>query len=317
LLYKTKSVYIAGTGSYTPSRILTNEDIAARVPTNDQWIFENLGIRERRIAADDELTSDLAVEACRSALASANMSADDVDLLIVATSTPDRTAPSTACLVQAKLGMTNHSPAFDLAAVCTGFLYALTVGANMIASGTYKNALIVGADTFSRITDWSRRDCVFFGDGAGAVVLSHTIDPRALFSSALYADGRGHDAFTVPRGQQHFSMVGREVYETGTQVLPEAITYVLEGNGASLDDVRFLFPHQPSIRILQKTADVLGLPFERVMTNMDRYANTSGATIPLLLDEVHRQGRIAPGDLLAFAAVGSGWTWAAGLLRWL
>lgn len=316
-IYKTKSVRIAGTGSYAPERILTNAEIAATVETSESWVFENLGIHERRIAGKHEFTSDLAEKACRNALADAKLAPNDIDVLIVATSTPDRTAPSSACLLQAKLGMTNHAAAFDLAAVCTGFLYALTVGANMISSGMYDRALIVGADTFSRITDWSRRDCVFFGDGAGAVVLSRTDDPRALFSSALYADGRGHDAFTVHRGQEHFSMVGREVYETGIRVLPEAIQAVLKANGVSIESIRFLLPHQPSIRILQKTAEVLGMPFERVMTNMDRYANTSGATIPLLLDEIHKQGRIDSGDLLAFAAVGSGWTWGAGLLRWL
>ncbi len=317
MIYTSNSVRISGTGSYAPERVLTNAQLAALVSTSDEWVFENLGIRERRIAAEDELTSDLAAEAGRRALADARMSANDVGLLILATSTPDRTAPSTACLVQAKLGMTNHAPAFDLAAVCTGFLYGLTVGTAMMSAGAYQNALIIGADTFSRITDWSRRDCVFFGDGAGAVVVSRTSDPRALFSSALYADGRGQDAFTVHRGEKYFSMVGREVYETGTRVLPEAITDVLKANGATVGDLRFLFPHQPSIRILQKTAEVLELPFERVMTNMDRYANTSGATIPLLLDEVRREGRINSGDLLAFAAVGSGWTWGAGLLRWL
>lgn len=317
MIYKTNSVRISGTGSYAPERVLTNAELAARVSTSDEWIFEKLGIRERRIAAEDELTSDLASQAARRALADAGLSANKVDLLILATSTPDRTAPSTACLVQAKIGMINQAPAFDLAAVCTGFLYGLTVGTAMIAAGTYDNVLVVGADTFSRITDWSRRDCVFFGDGAGAVVVSRTADPRALFSSALHADGRGRDAFTVHRGDKYFTMDGHDVYETGTRVLPDAIAEVLESNGASIGDVRFLFPHQPSIRMLQKTAQVLDLPFERVMTNMDRYANTSGATIPLLLDEVRREGRISPGDLIAFAAVGSGWTWGAGLLRWL
>jgi 3-oxoacyl-[acyl-carrier-protein] synthase-3 len=316
-LFRTGDVRIAGTGSYAPARVVTNAELEARIPTTDAWIVENLGIRERRVAAEGELTSDLGAAAARNALDAAGLSPHDVQLIVVATSTPDRTAPSTACILQNKLGARNGAAAFDVAAVCSGFLYAMTIGAHMIASGMVANALVVGCDTFSRITDWTRRDAVFFGDGAGAVVLERTDRPGALFASRMYADGSGQDHFTVHPGDEHFTMYGRAVYETGTKVLPEAIRAVVTESGFALDDVACLIPHQPSIRILHKTAELLGIPFERVMTNMDRYANTSGATIPLLLDEVRRSGRIADGDLVAFAAVGSGWTWGAALLRWV
>ncbi len=317
MLYRTNEVRIAGTGSYVPSRIVTNEELEKCVPTKAAWIFENLGIRERRVAADGELSSDLGAAAARRALESAGLAVDDVQLIIVATSTPDRKAPSTACILQHKLGSRSGAAAFDVAAVCSGFLYAMTIGAHMISSGMYANAMIVGCDTFSRITDWTRRDAVFFGDGAGAVVLQRTDRTNALFSSLMYADGSGHDHFTVHPGDDHFTMYGRAVYETATKVLPEAIRAVVTESGYVMEDVRCLIPHQPSIRILQRTAELLDVPFDRVMTNMDRYANTSGATIPLLLDEVRRTGRIAENDLIAFAAVGSGWTWGAALLRWV
>jgi 3-oxoacyl-[acyl-carrier-protein] synthase-3 len=247
----------------------------------------------------------------------AGIEKDAVDLIIVATATPDRVAPSTACLAQFKMGITNGCPAFDLAAVCSGFLYAMTVGCQFIRTGMYRNVLIIGADTFSRITDWSRRDCVFFGDGAGAVVLQAVQHHEGLFSSVLYADGRGHEGFTVPPGEKYFTMNARAVYETGSTVLTAAIREVVEKNGLQLSDVTAFVPHQPSTRLLRRTAELLGVPFDRFHTNMSRYANTSGATIPLLLDEVHRGGHLKPGDLVVFAAVGSGWTWGASLYRWI
>jgi 3-oxoacyl-[acyl-carrier-protein] synthase III len=312
---KTK---ISGTGSHVPTRVVSNDELAATVDTSASWIYENLGIRERRIVSGTEFTSDLAVEAARHALRDANIDKNDVDLLIVATATPDRKAPSTACLVQEGLGITNQCPAFDLSAVCSGFLYAITVGSQFIDSGKCRNVLVIGADTFSRITDWSRRDCVFFGDGAGAVVLSRIESgDSGFFSSLLHADGRGKDNFTVHPGDSAFTMNGRAVYETGSRVLPETISTLLSDHNLSSTAIDWIIPHQPSIRMLVNMASSLGISFDRVATNMERFANTSGATIPLLLDEVNKAGKLKRDDLVVFAAVGSGWTWGAIVYRWM
>jgi 3-oxoacyl-[acyl-carrier-protein] synthase-3 len=325
-----RSVKITGTGSYAPERIVKNQELADRLATTDDWIFENLGIRERRIAAADEFTSDLAFKAAKRAIEHASLDAKDIDLVIIATATPDRLAPSTACIVQEKLGAFNAA-AFDINAVCSGFLYAFAIGSQFIAAGMYQNVLVIGADTFSKITNWEDRSCVFFGDGAGAVVLSHTENGKGLLAVDLYADGTGKFNFTVPaggselpatvdtvtKGLHKFQMNGRAVYNTATKVLPEAITKVLERCSLTVGDVNFLIPHQPSIRILKKTAELLGLPFEKVKTNMEHYANTSGGTIPILLDEVNRSGVLKEGDVLVFAAVGSGWTWGAAAMKWV
>ena len=311
------SVKIAGTGSFAPARIVSNEELAQHSPTSVEWVIENLGIRERRVAGPDEYTSDLAANAARQAIEAAGVTPNDIDLIVLATATPDRRAPSTACLVQEKLGISNRCPAFDLHAVCSGFLYAMTVAAQFLEANTYHRVLVIGADTFSKITDWSRRDCVFFGDGAGAVVLERTTNPRALFSCELYADGEGKNNFTVYPDDSYFTMNGKAVYETGSTVLPQAIRAVLEKNGMCIDDVSHIIPHQPSQRLLKKTAEDLGIPFSRIKTNMDRHANTAGATVPLLLDQVNRSGALKSGDLVVFAAVGAGWTWGAAIYRWL
>lgn len=324
-----RNVRIIGTGSYAPDTVYTNEHIETFAPTNAAWVLENLGIRERHIAAPDQPTSDLAAKAGLKAIESAGLKPEDIDLIIVATSTPDRLAPSTAAIVQDKIQAYN-SVAFDLAAVCSGFLFSMSTAAQYIATGIYNNALVIGADTFSKIIDWSRRDCVFFGDGAGAAVLTHGDSDQGFLAFRLYTDGRGKWNFTIPgggseyplshenvdAGHRYFQMVGREVYETGVQVLPKAINQVLADTGITIDQVDYLIPHQPSIRILKDTADIIGLPFEKVMTNMDRYANTSGGTIPILLDEVNRAGKLKPGTIVLFAAVGSGWTYGASLMRW-
>jgi len=250
------------------------------------------------------------------AIEDAGLRPDDIDLIIVATATRDRNAPSTACLVQHKLGITNRCPALNLSTVCSGFLYAMSVGSQFIQSGIYRNVLVIGADTFSTITDWDRRDCVFFGDGAGAVVLQRTNDEKGFFCFELYADGSGQDNFTVFPGDAFFTMNGRAVYETGTRVLPETVRSILERYHLAPSDISVLIPHQPSVRVLKRTAEILDIPIERVKMNMSRYANTAGATIPLLLDETLRSGGIASGDLVVFAAVGAGWTWGAALYCW-
>lgn len=317
---------IIGTGSYVPETIYSNEYLATLVETDAEWVYKNLGIRERRIASSEQATSDLATLAAQRALENSGLKPEDINLIIVATATADRLAPSTAVFVQHNLQAYN-SVAFDIAAVCSGFLYSLSVATQFIASGVYDNVLVIGADTFSKITDWKRRDCVFFGDGAGAAVLSHCSDEEGFWNFRLYSDGRGTDGFTIPAGGSRmpassitlrdnlhtFRMNGRAVYETATEVLPKAIISVLQDCNLSIDDIDYLIPHQPSIEILKVTAQKIGLPFEKVMTNMDKYANTSGGTIPILLDEVNRAGKLSPNKKVLFAAVGSGWTWGAGV----
>lgn len=325
-----RNVKIIGTGSYVPDTIYTNEYLETIVPTNSQWIYENVGIRERRIASPDQATSDLAANAGRNAIENAGLTPEDIDLIIVATCTPDRKAPSTAAFVQHKLHAVNAA-AFDITAVCSGFLFGMSVASQYIASGVYNNVLIIGADTFSKITDWTRRDCIFFGDGAGAAVLtaSNVTEGFLAYRLYTYTDDRML-GFTIPGGgselpltkdniednSQYFQMDGHAVYESATKVLPQAINQVLEDTGLTIDDIDIMIPHQPSIRILQKTAEIIGLPFDKVMTNMDKYANTSGATIPILLDECNRAGKLHKGDIVLFAAVGSGWTYGASIIKW-
>ncbi len=324
-----RNVKIIGTGSYTPTKVYTNKYLESIVDTNDDWIRENLGINERRIAAENQSTSDLAAEAAIKAINDSGLKREEIDLIILATATPDRLAPSTASIVQDKIQAYN-AVAFDLAAVCSGFLYSMSVASQFIAAGVYDNVLVIGADTFSRITDWTKRDAVFFGDGSGAVVISHGNADEGFLAFRLYTDGRGKWNFTVPAGGSekpasietvqnnlhYFQMNGREVYKTGTEVLPKAINQVLKDTSLSIDDITYLIPHQPSIKILQKTAEILGLPWEKVCTNMEKYANTSGGTIPILLDEVKREGLLKKNDLILFAAVGSGWTYGASILKW-
>jgi 3-oxoacyl-[acyl-carrier-protein] synthase-3 len=324
-----RNVKIVGTGSYTPETIYTNEYLETIIETDSSWIQKHLGIKERRIAADGQCTSDLASEAALKAIEHSGLHCDDIDLIIVATATPDRLAPSTAAIVQDKIKAYN-AVAFDISAVCSGFLYGMSIASQFIASGVYDNVLVIGADTFSRITDWTRRDAVFFGDGGGAAILTHGNEDEGFLAFRLYTDGRGKWNYTIPAGgsempasaetiqnkMHYFQMNGRAVYETGTEVLPKAINQVLKDTGLSINDIDLMIPHQPSIRILEKTAEIIGLPWEKVMTNMDKYANTSGGTIPILLDEVNRSGKLKKGDLVLFAAVGSGWTYGASIIKW-
>ncbi|HOL87488.1 MAG TPA: beta-ketoacyl-ACP synthase III [Defluviitoga tunisiensis] len=324
-----RNVKIIGTGSYVPELIYTNEYLETIVPTNAKWIEDNLGIKERRIALPEQATSDLASEAGLKAIENAGLSPNDIELIIVATATPDRLAPSTAAIVQDKI-KAYKAVAFDLAAVCSGFLFSISAASQFIATGIYNNALVIGADTFSKITDWSNRNCVFFGDGAGAAVLTHTETDSGFLAFRLYTDGRGKWNFTIPgggsefplsyenvdAGYRYFQMNGKAVYETAITVLPKAINQVLKDTGLSINDIDYMIPHQPSIKILKDTAKIIGLPFEKVMTNMDRYANTSGGTIPILLDEVNRAGKLKSGTIILFAAVGSGWTYGASIMKW-
>ena len=325
-----KNVKIIGTGSYVPEKIYTNEYLETIVSTNSQWIFENVGIKERHIAASNQATSDLAVIAAQRAIEDAGLSEKDIDLIIVATSTPDRKAPSTAAIVQHKLKAC-YAAAFDLTAVCSGFLFGMSVATQYIATGVYNNVLVIGADTFSKITDWTRRDCIFFGDGAGAAVVTAANVTEGFLAYRLYTDTQNEMfGFTIPGGGseiplteenlkggiQYFQMNGKAVFNSATNVLPKAINQVLEDTGLSIEDIDIMIPHQPSIKILKKTAEILGLPFEKVMHNMDKYANTSGATIPILLDECNRDGKLKRDDIVLFVAVGSGWTYGASIIKW-
>jgi 3-oxoacyl-[acyl-carrier-protein] synthase-3 len=325
-----RNVKITGTGSYVPEKIYTNEYLESIVPASAQWVYENVGIKERHIAVEDETTSDLAVRSARKAIEDAGLSNDDIELIIVATATPDRKAPSTAAFVQHKLEGCNAA-AFDINAVCSGFLFGMSVASQYIASGIYNNVLVIGADTFSKITDWSRRDCIFFGDGAGAAVVTSSNVTEGFLAYRLYTDTSADMlGFTIPgggsetpltkenitAGLQYFQMSGKAVYNSATKVLPKAIFQVLDDTGLTIDEIDLMIPHQPSIRILRKTAELIGLPFGKVMYNMDKYANTSGGTIPILLDECNRSGKLKKGDIVLFAAVGSGWTYGASIIKW-
>jgi 3-oxoacyl-[acyl-carrier-protein] synthase-3 len=312
----SRSAVVTGTGSAFPARRVGNVELAARVPTSDAWVRSHLGIAERRVAdgGPDETTTGLATAAGRAALDAAGVDPGSLDLIVVATTTPDRQAPATACFVQAALGA-RPAAAFDVAAVCSGFLYGLGVVTALIEAGRAQRVLLIGADTFSTITDWDDRQCVFFGDGAGAAVVESGRVDYGLLSIEMYADGRGAEGFTVPRGGT-FAMDGSAVYSTATSVLPDAIAGALAGAGVRSEDVDVVVPHQPSIRILEETAERTGIPFSRFVTTMDRYANTAGASVGVTLDHAVRTGRLHHGDIVVFAAVGSGWTWGAGVMRW-
>jgi len=323
-----RNVKISGTGSYVPEKIVTNEYLETKIQTNSKWIYENVGILERRIAEDNQATSDLAAISGQRAIDDAGLKNEDIDLIIVATATPDRKAPSTAAFVHHKLNAHNAA-AFDLNAVCSGFLFGMSVATQYIASGIYNNVLVIGADTFSKITDWTRRDAIFFGDGAGAAVLTTANVTEGFLAYRLYTDTSNEMlGFTIPGGgseiplteenmnEQYFQMNGRSVFNSATKALPKAINQVLEDTSLKIDDIDIMIPHQPSIRILQKTAEIIGLPFDKVMTNMDKYANTSGGTIPILLDELNKSKKLKEGDVVLFAAVGSGWTFGASIIKW-
>ncbi len=314
------NVKVIGTGSYIPFEGITNESLEDHLPTSAQWIEERLGIKTRYIAQIDQETSDLATEAAWSALMDANITmVSSLDLIIVATATPDMLAPSTATIVQKNLGAFGV-PAFDMNAVCTGFLYAFITGSQFIESGMYKRVLVVGADTFSKVTDWNDRSAVFFGDGAGAVVLEGfntyvEAGDSEVMASSMYADGNGKNAFEIHHGH-YFTMDSKAVYRTASLVLPKVINEVLDDAGLTADDVDFVVPHQPSIHILRNMAEKVGIPFEKVMTNMDIYANTSAGSVPIMLDETAKGGLLKRGDIVVLVAVGAGWTWGASVLRW-
>jgi 3-oxoacyl-[acyl-carrier-protein] synthase-3 len=314
---------IVGTGRYLPATVMTNEALARRVDSSDEWIRTRTGIRQRHIAADDEQTSDLALAASRQALQSAGIATADVDLIVLATTTPDAIFPSSACTLQAKLGA-HGGAAFDVQAVCSGFVYALAIADRMLASGMARNALVVGAEIYSRILDWSDRGtCVLFGDGAGAVVLVPAREPGIL-SAHLHADGRYRDILCVP-GQVHngkvtgrpfLHMDGPGVFKFAVRVLAEVGHEALEANRMHAEQVDWLVPHQANLRIMNATAHKLGIPESRVVSTVDVHANTSAASIPLAIDVAVRDGRIRAGQHLLLLGVGGGFTWGSVLVRW-
>lgn len=318
---------IIGTGSYLPASILTNADLAARVDTSDDWIVERTGINQRHIAADGEFTSDLGTAAARRALLSAGLVASDIDLIIVATATPDQTFPACATIIQHKLGMV-HGVAFDVAAVCSGFVYALAVADAMITSGAHRTALVIGAETFSRLLDWDdRTTCVLFGDGAGAVVLraeigTGTNTDRGILAHRLHSDGRYNALLYVDGGPGStgttgkLRMKGKEVFRHAVTNLANVMTETLAAAGLPASEVAWVVPHQANLRILEATAKKLGLPIDRVIITVDRHANTSAASVPLALDTAVADGRIKAGELLLLEAMGGGFTWGAAAVRW-
>jgi 3-oxoacyl-[acyl-carrier-protein] synthase-3 len=326
------STIILGTGCYAPERILSNDDLAHMVDTSDEWIRTRTGIRERRIARVDEHASDMAVEAARRALDDAKLTPADIDLLIVATITPDLPMPAVACIIQRKLGVPTSAACFDLNAACSGFLYALDTACAMLGSGRYRKALVVGVEKLSAVVDWQdRTTCVLFGDGAGAVVVGTSEESgRGLIGTRLGAYGEGVDLLFIPRGgsdapptidsvQSHghcIKMKGKEVFKLAVRAMDEAARDILEQHQLRADQISLVIPHQANLRIIEAISEYLELPMERFFVNVDRYGNTSAASIPIALDEARRAGRIKPGDVTLLVAFGAGLTYGSALIRW-
>jgi 3-oxoacyl-[acyl-carrier-protein] synthase-3 len=324
-------IIIKGIGSYAPERILTNEELSHMVDTSDEWIRTRTGIRQRHIAKPDQTTSDLGVAAAREALANAGLEATDIDLIIVATITPDMPFPATACFVQAKLGLHNV-PAFDISAACSGFLYALDVASNMIRSGAYRHILVIGAEKLSSITNWEdRTTCVLFGDGAGAVVLGRGEEPgTGILGGSLGADGEEYAILHLPAGGsakpastktveagEHFiHMQGNSVFKIAVRAMEQSAKAVIERHGLTPDKIRWVIPHQANNRIIEAISQRLDIGMDRFWVNLDNYGNTSSASIPLALAEAWKAGKIQKGDHLLFVSFGAGLTWASTLIKW-
>jgi len=318
---------VTGCGSYLPEKILTNDDLAKMVETSDEWVVQRTGIKQRHVTAEGQVTSDLALEAAKRALASAGRDAQDIDTIILATATPDNTFPATAVTVQAKLGI-HHGVAFDIHAVCSGFVYALTTADAYIRSGMSKRCLVIGAETFSRILDWTdRTTCVLFGDGAGAVVVeaadgTGTNEDRGVLTSHLRSDGRHKEKLYVDGGPSttqtvgHLRMEGREVFKHAVGMITDVIEDAYNATGLSSDDLDWFIPHQANKRIIDASAKKLGIAPEKVVTTVQWHGNTSAASIPLALDTAVKDGRVKKNDLLMLEAMGGGFTWGSVLLRW-
>lgn len=327
---KNYSVGITGVGKYIPEDVLTNHDLSKMVDTSNEWIIERTGIRERRIAKSDIATSDLGTEAARAALEDANVKPEEIDLIIVATTTPDHAFPSTACIIQKNLGLTNAA-AFDLSAACSGFVYGLATGSSFISSGAYKKILVIGAEVFSKIVNWKDRNtCILFGDGAGACVLERCEEGYGILSFDLGADGSGGDCLIVPAGGSrmpatsetvdkdlhYVQMDGKEVFKFGARIMEKATRNALEKANLTTEDLDFLVPHQANIRIIESAAKKLKINSEKLCINLEKYGNMSSASIPVSLEEVVKENRIKKGDIVVLVGFGAGLTWGSMAIRW-
>ena len=327
---KRRTVSIIGTGSYVPEKVLTNDDLSRIVDTSDEWITTRTGIKERRIAAKDEQTSDMATKAALKAMQQAKISPKDINLILVATATPDMLFPATACFVQKKIGAANAA-CLDVSAACAGFLFALEIGQQFITSHTYDTVLVIGADKLTSITNWTDRNtCVLFGDGAGAAILAHRGGSHGVISTHIGSDGSFSDILFMPGGGSRcpitrdnadlnlatIHMTGKEVYKQAVTAMISAAQKALDDAGLSIDDIACVIPHQANLRIIEAIADRLGIPLEKFMVNLDRYGNTSAAAVAIALDEANRSGRIKPGDYVLMVVFGGGLTWAGTVLEW-
>jgi 3-oxoacyl-[acyl-carrier-protein] synthase-3 len=326
----SKKVSIIGTGSYMPEKILTNADLQKIVDTTDEWIMTRTGIKERRTVVDGEATSDLAVRAARNALEVAKLSPEDLDVIIIGTVTPDHVFPSTACYVQTKLG-TRQIPAFDISAACSGFLYALTTGYQFIANGPYKNALVIGAECLTRITDYTDRNtCILFGDGAGAVILQKSDTGHEILYTNVAADGSGADMMHMPAGgsknpashktvddkHHYIQLRGREVFKFAVLKMTQQIKEAMAKTHLKIEDIKLIVPHQVNMRILEAAAEKIGISMDRLVINIEKRGNSSAASLPMALDEVARSGRLQKGDNIILVAFGGGLTWGSTVIRW-
>jgi 3-oxoacyl-[acyl-carrier-protein] synthase-3 len=312
---KYNNVGILGVGSYLPSKIITNQNIEERINTTHMWIYSKLGINERRIVLD-ELPSDMGFYSAQKALESANLTIDDIDLIVVATSSPEKISPSTACIIHNKFNIDKDIPAFDINAVCSGFVYAVNLVSPLISFGVYKNVLIIATEAYSKITNWDDQHSVFFGDGSGAIVLGSTDDGWVYCESNANGKDTGMTGFNLPIGGP-FIMKGKEVWDKAITSIPKSIKSILKTSNIDINDIDMVIPHQPSINILKTIAKDLGIPMSKVKTVMDKYANIAGASIPIALDDAYKNKEIKCGDTIILTAIGAGWTWGSTILKWV
>lgn len=308
------NVGITGVGSYLPKRVVTNQELETRIDTTHEWIKNKLGIDERRVAT--ELPSEMGFEVAKKALDSAKLKIEDIDLIIVATSSPEQISPSTACVIHSKFQTEKNIPAFDINAVCSGFVYAINLMIPLISYGVYKNVLIIATEAYSKYTNWDDQHCVFFGDGAGAIVLSNNENGWMAFESSANGGGTGMTGFNLPNDKP-FVMKGKEVWEQAVKTLPNSIRNVLKMSNINVNQVDLLVPHQPSINILKIVANDIGIPMNKVKTVMDKYANIAGASIPIALDDAIINKEIKTDNIVVFTAIGSGWTWGSTIMKWI
>jgi 3-oxoacyl-[acyl-carrier-protein] synthase-3 len=309
------SVGILGTGSYLPPKIVTNQKIEGTIDTTHEWINKKLGINERRVV-EDELPSEIGYQAALRALESSNLTINDIDLIIVATSSPEQISPSTACIIHNKFNIEKNIPAFDINAVCSGFVYAVNLVSPLISFGVYRNVLIIATEAYSKVTNWNDQHCVFFGDGAGAVVIGSSSEGWISCENSANGKDTGMTGFKLPIGGP-FIMRGKEVWDQAIKVIPESVKNILKISNVDISEVDMVVPHQPSINILKIIAEDLGMPMSKVKTVMDKYANIAGASVPIALDDAVKNGEIKKGDTIVLTAIGSGWTWGSTILKWV